>query len=322
MINNPQQLVSVIISAYNVEKYISQAIESVIAQTYSHIEILIVNDGSTDSTLHIIEGYALKDKRVVVVTQENQGVSAARNTGFKIAQGDYFCIFDADDIMLPTKIEAQLRFSNSNPSADFIYSKAYYFIDGTNDIYRHDLTTANGSSVHKKLLQYGNFIYTGTVFFKRSVFDIHSGFDEHFRSAEEFDYWLTLSKKGVSFLSHNEYLTLCRSRGSGLTSDSITMYTTLIAVLEKHFAESSFLSKITSRQYIKAKFLLYVSRIKKSKTAPGEVRTHTSGSASIGYYVNALFGLAKKIKYSMTFKKIHDKKLEDFLIRMESIKSL
>ncbi len=304
-------------AAYNTEAYISQAIESVLAQTHADLEIIIVNDGSKDGTLKIVEAYAKKDPRIVVITQANQGVSAARNTGLRAAQGDYFCFFDSDDIMLPTKVASQLAFLESNQSADFVYSNAYYFIDGADDIYRHDLATASGSQVYAKLLQQGNFIYTGTVFFKRSVFDKFGGFDETLRSTEEFDYWLTLSQHGVVFMHQDAYLTLCRSRGNGLTSDSVTMYATAVAVFEKHLPDS--FARITSRQYIKSRILLFVSHLRKPKTA---AKNNSAGPAhnslSLSYYVNILFGLLKKIKFSMTFRKIHDKKLQEFLISIEN----
>jgi glycosyltransferase involved in cell wall biosynthesis len=312
--NSP--VVSIIMAAYNAKRYGAQAIQSVLAQTYQHIELIIVNDGSTDDTLEMLESYKANDSRVVVINQANAGVSAARNAGFAHARGEYFCIFDADDLMLPTKIERQMAFAEAHPSADFIYSKVYYFMDGAYDIYRRDLVTVNGSDVYKTLLSRGNFIYTGTVFFKRSVFDRFGGFDATLRSAEEFDYWLTLSKQGISFMHQDEYLTLCRSRKDGLTSDSVTMYTTARTVLCKHLRTP--FSKITSRQYIKTALLLFVSKLRKPSavhSASQGAPTHPSGVRPL---VNAAFVGLRRLKFSLTFKKISDKQLRDFLIRADS----
>ena len=89
--------ISVILSAYNEEKFIRKAIESVINQTLKDIEIIIINDGSTDSTLSIINGYANEDSRIVVVDQENIGLGAARNKGMKMANGEYITFLDGDD---------------------------------------------------------------------------------------------------------------------------------------------------------------------------------------------------------------------------------
>lgn len=321
MNDNSQKLVSIIISAYNAERYLAQSIESAIRQTYQHIEIIIVNDGSTDTTLNMLEAYAKKDNRIIIINQANQGPSAARNTGFKKAKGDYLCILDADDIMLPIKIESQLIFMEQAPLVDFSYSKVYYFMDGTDTIYRHDLATVSGSHVYEKLLQYGNFIYTSTVFFRRSVFDLFGGFDESLRSAEEFDYWLTLAQHGVTFLHQDSYLTLCRSRQDGLTSDSVTMYTAAVAVFEKYLNHSKHpvWAKITSYQYLKNRSLLFISRARKIKSK--NVKADTPAKTNFfspSYYVNKFFVLMRKIKFWLVFKKIHTREVEHYLSSIES----
>lgn len=89
--------VSIIIPIYNNEKYLEKCIDSLVNQTLSNIEIIAVNDGSTDSSLSIIENYAKKDKRIVIVSQKNQGQSVARNQGIKIAKGEYIGFIDSDD---------------------------------------------------------------------------------------------------------------------------------------------------------------------------------------------------------------------------------
>ena len=92
---NPK--ISVILSAYNEEKFIEKAIESVVNQTLKDIEIIIINDGSTDNTLSIINGYANDDSRIKVIDQENIGLGASRNKGMKIATGEYVTFLDGDD---------------------------------------------------------------------------------------------------------------------------------------------------------------------------------------------------------------------------------
>lgn len=100
-----EKLVSIIIPAYNTEKYIGNCIESVIKQTYHNLEVIIVNDGSEDNTLGIITKARLRDNRVVVINQENNGPSAARNAGLKICRGDYVFFLDSDDWLIPNCIE-------------------------------------------------------------------------------------------------------------------------------------------------------------------------------------------------------------------------
>ena len=92
-----QLLISVIIPAYNVENYIFRAIESVLNQTYSNYELIIVDDGSTDGTWDIIQSYAKNEKKMVIKKQKNSGVSKARNAGIEIAKGDFLVFLDSDD---------------------------------------------------------------------------------------------------------------------------------------------------------------------------------------------------------------------------------
>src|ERR1700761_7286076 len=100
MSNKPQ--ITVLMPAYNAGKYIAEAIASVLGQTFGDFELLIVNDGSTDDTLDIINSF--DDKRIRVISQPNQGVAAALNTGLKHAKAEYIARFDADDICLPQRL--------------------------------------------------------------------------------------------------------------------------------------------------------------------------------------------------------------------------
>ena len=89
--------ISVIVPIFNVEKYLKECLESIINQTFKDIEIICINDGSTDNSLDILNQYAEKDNRIKVITQSNQGLSAARNTGIKYANGEYISFIDSDD---------------------------------------------------------------------------------------------------------------------------------------------------------------------------------------------------------------------------------
>ena len=99
--NQKELLFSIILPVYNVEKYISKCLDSVINQTYSNLEIICVNDGSTDNSRQIIEGYALKDNRIIIIDQPNQGQGVARNNGINHASGDYVSFIDPDDWVEP-----------------------------------------------------------------------------------------------------------------------------------------------------------------------------------------------------------------------------
>lgn len=97
--------ISVIVPVYNVEKYLQKCLDSIIGQTYRNLEIILVNDGATDSSKEICERYVLNDSRVQLITQKNQGLSAARNTGFAASSGEYVIFIDSDDYIADTMLE-------------------------------------------------------------------------------------------------------------------------------------------------------------------------------------------------------------------------
>ncbi len=104
-----EPLVSIVIPVYNVENFVTDALESVCNQTYKNLEIICVDDGSKDNSLSILNFYSEKDERIKVISQENGGVSSARNNGIKNSQGEYICFLDSDDFMHPQCIELQLQ---------------------------------------------------------------------------------------------------------------------------------------------------------------------------------------------------------------------
>jgi glycosyltransferase involved in cell wall biosynthesis len=117
-------LVTVLMPAYNAEKYIGEAIISVLAQTFRDFELLIINDGSTDNTEKIIRSYI--DSRIRLVNRNNEGVAAALNYGLSIARADYIARFDADDICLPERLKKQFNFLINNPDYVLAGSDAEY----------------------------------------------------------------------------------------------------------------------------------------------------------------------------------------------------
>ncbi len=129
-------VISVIMPAYNAEKYLNKAIDSVINQTLNNWELIIVNDGSTDTTKNIISSY--NDPRICSINQENKGRSEARNVALKYARGDYIAFLDADDLYYPTKLEKQFDFFAGNKSADIVVG-AFNRISSNGQVIRKNL---------------------------------------------------------------------------------------------------------------------------------------------------------------------------------------
>lgn len=125
---NAKPLVSVIVPVYNGEKYISECIESIINQDYDNIELIVVNDGSTDSSLNILENFASKDKRIRIISKENGGVSLARNEAIRNMQGKYFCLVDQDDCIAPDYVSYFLRLIRENNTEIAIVPQARRFM--------------------------------------------------------------------------------------------------------------------------------------------------------------------------------------------------
>ncbi|HLR09650.1 MAG TPA: glycosyltransferase [Bacillota bacterium] len=126
-----QALISVIIPVYNVEDYLHECLDSVLQQTYKNIEIIAVNDGSTDNSLKILENYAMKYNNITVISQENAGQSVARNAGLNLAKGKYIYFLDSDDYLLPEAFEDLIETMEKN-HLDLIRFAAEPFVDNIN----------------------------------------------------------------------------------------------------------------------------------------------------------------------------------------------
>ena len=125
-------LVSVIIPAYNIDKYLAETLDSVLAQSYTYFEVVIVNDGSTDRTLEIAQEYAAKDDRIQVISQVNQGVSAARNHGIRVTTGELLAFLDGDDRWHPNKLNAHVNHFQEVKNLGMSFAKvAFITSDGS-----------------------------------------------------------------------------------------------------------------------------------------------------------------------------------------------
>lgn len=204
-------LVSVIIPCYNVEKYIAECIESVVAQTHKHIEIICVDNNSTDKTWDIL--CQLKEKYQIVLEKEFKvGASAARNKGLSIAQGDWIQFLDADDLLLPSKIEHQLYLiqgKNVGFVAGAWKNRALNGIDKNVIQFHHNIFIAVFKS------QSGN---TCSNLWSKQSLNLVNGWDENLKSSQEADLMMRIALHGSSFVADNEVLTIVRERENGQIS--------------------------------------------------------------------------------------------------------
>ena len=134
--------VSILIPCYNVDQYISQCVESILAQTYPHLEMICVNDGSTDQTVHFLQKYAKQDQRVILLNQPNQGISAARNAGLAITSGELVMFVDADDWLDINAISILLGGYKDEDIVVFSYTREFKSTSLSKDLYLNGIYPA------------------------------------------------------------------------------------------------------------------------------------------------------------------------------------
>jgi len=183
-------IISVILPVYNGEKTILETIESVLKQTFSDFELIIVNDGSQDKTLEIVD--TIKDPRIKVFSYPNNGPNSSRNRGISKAKGEYISFIDADDLWTADKLEAQLKALQANSQAAIAYSWTD-LIDESGQFLRRGAHINVSGDVYKNLLMI-NFLDNGSnPLIRRQALDEVGSFDESLTHAEDWDMWLRLA---------------------------------------------------------------------------------------------------------------------------------
>ncbi|MBJ6752190.1 glycosyltransferase family 2 protein [Geomonas anaerohicana] len=189
-------LVSITICTYNGEGYLQQTLDSVLAQTYRHIEIIIVDDGSRDGTREIIKNAAASDPRVRPVFKENGGLASARNRAFMEATGDWIAIIDQDDLCYPNRIEEQLRIARANPDADLIFCNTDY-IDERSEVIGEHLAHFDLPSLQLEpqqaanlLLKEGCFIDSEAFFMRKSAITALGPLVERYSYVCDYDFFI------------------------------------------------------------------------------------------------------------------------------------
>jgi len=186
MVKDPK--ISVIMSVYNGEKYLREAIESILNQTFADFEFIIVNDGSTDSSLEIIQSY--HDKRIRVIdNEENIGLTKSLNKAIKQAQGEYIARQDADDVSLPNRFEEQKKYFEQHPGTALL-GTSIYIIDEDGKIIGKHMVLANPT---KRLVKVNPFNH-GSTMFKSEIARELGGYNELFRYCQDYELWLRIAK--------------------------------------------------------------------------------------------------------------------------------
>ncbi|MBE9061258.1 glycosyltransferase [cf. Phormidesmis sp. LEGE 11477] len=219
------KLVSVIIPCYNAERWLNEAIDSCLAQSYQPIEIIVIDDGSTDSSLDILKSYNSSssrkaDQRILFETGPNRGGNYSRNRGFALSKGQYIQFLDADDYLLPKKIEKQVEFLDFT-SVDAVYGDwrhQYHHDDGTIELDSIKVSDSQPDILWSLLS--GWWVSPACLLFRRSAVEASGGWDESLSVGQDRDFFLAVVMGGVKVRYQSGCDSIYRRYGNVTVSSS------------------------------------------------------------------------------------------------------
>jgi len=184
-------VISVVMSVYNGERYLDEAIVSILEQTYKSFEFIIINDGSTDKSLEIIESYIKQDDRIVIINRDNKGLIASLNEGIERSRGKYIARMDADDVSLHTRFEEQIKFMEKNEDVGICGS----WVESFTDDYTKTLRFPTSDSMLKTWLFFNTSFAHPTVFMRRGLLKQYGlSYNKAFIGTEDYELWIRLSE--------------------------------------------------------------------------------------------------------------------------------
>ena len=207
--------VTVLMPAYNAENYIAEAIDSVLKQSFTDFELLIINDGSTDNTEQIIQSFT--DPRIIVINQANQGIAAALNTGLSKAKAQYIARFDADDICFPERLQQQFIFLNTHREYVLAGSDAEYISANGEHLFYFTCIGHTNEQITQKIYFHCPFIHSSVMYRKDAVIKA-GGYSLYAHNFEDYFLWIQLKKYG-RFCNLPQQLIKVRFNPSSTTID-------------------------------------------------------------------------------------------------------
>ncbi|HEY9826962.1 MAG TPA: glycosyltransferase family A protein, partial [Stenomitos sp.] len=237
--------VSIVIPAYNAMQYLPETLTNALQQTYDDYEVIIVNDGSTDGTGEWVTHF--NHPKVSLITQENQGLSGARNTGILHAKGEYIALLDADDLWHPSKLAKQVELLDASPNAGLIYTWTA-LVDEHGQPTGRFFSAQDEGKVWERLLEF-NMVGCGSVpLIRRACFEEVGNFDRNLRSfVEDWDLWLRMAKR-YDFRLIKEPLVYYRQRPGSASRNWEAMERSYRIVVEKNFADDSTAAMLSLKQ--------------------------------------------------------------------------
>jgi glycosyltransferase involved in cell wall biosynthesis len=248
--DNP--LVSIIIPCFNGQKYLAQALDSVLWQTYDRWECIIIDDGSTDDSKKIFEKYQESDARFRYMYQTNRGAAAARNKGIRIAQGAYIQLLDADDILMPQKLEACIAQFRKDQTIDVVYTD-YVVYDRYRGFWHSIPGKIPQDDVFRALLFENNITFVALLhafLFKRDTISEHLFNTELNSYGEDVECWIRMAADGTSFCYVDAKMIVYRLSENTLSKNEINILQAKLHIL--HTYRNIAIARGYSRDYQKS----------------------------------------------------------------------
>lgn len=241
-----KELVSVIVPCYNQGMFLAECLDSLLCQTYTNYECIIVNDGSTDNSAGIAELYTSRDSRIKLLSIPNGGVSNARNIGIRQSSGTYILPLDGDDKISPSYIEEAVDILNSNSDIDIVYCKATFFgkKKGKWHLPEYSLEQMLGC----------NCLFCSAMY-RRSLYDKTKGYNLNMKTGyEDWDFWLSMIENGAKIFRINKelfsYRIRSRSRQKSITNDQTVILRRQIYENHRDLYNSHFFNPLCSFEYL------------------------------------------------------------------------
>jgi glycosyltransferase involved in cell wall biosynthesis len=205
---------------YNAEPYLGEALDSILAQTYPHFELIAVDDGSTDRTPSILADYAERDDRIRICSMEHGGPCAALNRGLEIAETEWVAIMHADDVMEPHRLQRQVAFIEEHPNVAVI-SSLVYVINGEGKRIGLSTTELTQPGKAQQMVQENEVIgfHHPAAMLRKSVARDVGGYRQEFWPCEDIDLWNRIAEQGEEILVQPEYLLNYRKHGGAASSN-------------------------------------------------------------------------------------------------------
>jgi len=224
--------VSVIMAAYNVEPYLMAAMQSVMRQTFRDLELIVIDDGSTDQSYRLALANAGDDPRVRVLQKANGGISSARNCGLSIATGDLIAFIDSDDMWDPGFLQAQIDVLANDPEVDIVSGNGWFLGGPLSGRPARPVPDRRPVPNLLNIIKDENAVFIMTVF-RRRVYETIGGFDEMLRTNEDYDFWLRAAAAGFRFTRNDRPLAHYRQRSDSLSAAEAQMIRGILLVYNK-----------------------------------------------------------------------------------------